>query len=274
MLQVRVRLRVAPPVQPTVVVAVSSSPGVHSLLPGAEQVLQAFQEPHSQVALQLRVRSCMPRPQAPQSRCSLPISPGKQLPPSPTHMAAPQRQSEPQTSTSVPHAPQGPSIRISPGVQAPLLHSPSSVQRPRAQICRWVPHRAQSMVRGASPSVQSQVVGALQGSQTPSVQRSTPPPQSLEQRRSRLLPAEGSRSSQSTSEGMPSLSRSSSGLTQRPEMHSASPVHGGEQGLGPASAEGRPPASPGLVPPVAQPIPKALRRLRHASHPRSDRGLN
>ena len=122
------------------------------------------------------------------------------------HAHAPHVQSAWQIRVCIPHmVPQAAPISIAPGAHAPPpLHKPSSVHTPDEQTWRCVPQRAQAIVRGGSPVVQSHVEGAVHAAQMPSVQRSTPVPQPEVHVRSEVRPTLAMLSSQSIAEGMPS----------------------------------------------------------------------
>ena len=195
------------------------APGAH--VPPPTQVLQPDQVPQLHVdELHVRVRDWLPVLQLPQLRVSRSVSPGVHSPaPPPTHVQAPQVQSDWQVRSSVPQPQAAPVWRV-PGAQAPSpVHAPSFIHIPSTQVCRWVPHIPQSSSRGAEPTVQSHVVGALQVPQTPSVQASIPSPQELEQARSAVAPTVSSASSQSVVTGTPSPSASTSSVTQTPSRH-------------------------------------------------------
>lgn len=173
-------------------------------------------------------------------------------PPSPPQVSPPQLQSIWHVCSSVPHAPHGPPLRVSPGVHSPLVHAPSLAQRPSRQTCRCMPQRSQSIIRGGSPGSQLHSAGALHASHTPFSQRSTPVPHALVHVRSATRPRVGSLSSQSTSAGTPSSSMSTPGSMHRPSMHT---IGDSQRGVH-ASASVLPPSVRGvsMSPPSAHAI--------------------
>jgi hypothetical protein len=125
----------------------------------------------------------------------------------------------PQVRACTPHRPQVPPISTSPiGQVPPPLQVPSSRQVPPSQTWRCIPHSMHETMRGASPSVQSQSVGAVHGFQRPSRQRSTPALHAELQGLSAMRPTLALASSQSCPEGTPSPSTSLSGTQSPPSQ--------------------------------------------------------
>lgn len=117
---------------------------------------------------------------------------------------------------------------MSPGEQAPPpVQRPESVHTPSWQTCCCIPQRMHAIVRGGSPAVQSQLVGAVHAAQVPLVQRSTPVPQLEEHERSLVAPTLAFASSQSVAAGTPSPSPSSVAVRQTPLTHVSEELHGG-----------------------------------------------
>ena len=122
------------------------------------------------------------------------------------HDHAPQVQSAWQMRVWWPHiVPHAPPVSMSPGAQGPPpLQRPSSAHMPLVQTCRCMPQRAQAIIRGGSPVVQSHVDDAVHAAQRPSVQRSTPVPHADVQLRSDVRPTLALLSSQSMPAAIPS----------------------------------------------------------------------
>lgn len=204
-LQVRVRVWFAQP-PGHARVSISGEPGVQ--VADVVQVGPSTHAPQVQVPAQVRVPGRVPSPQAPHADVRISVAPIAHSPSS-LQAHAPQVQSMPHVRACVPQLPQVPPISTSPIEHGPPpTHTPSSRQTPPSQTCRCVPQCIQGTVRGASPSVQSQLVGAVQAAQAPSVQRSTPSAHDELHGRSAMRPTLALASSQSTSEGTPSMSRS------------------------------------------------------------------
>lgn len=147
---------------------------------------------------------CVPVPHVPQVWSPLSVMPATHTP-SPVHAHAPHVQSAWHMRVCWPHMPHAAPMSMSPGEQGPLpVQRPSSVHTPALQICRCMPQRAHAIIRGGSPVVQSQVVGAVHAAQTPSVQCSMPVPQLDVHECSDMRPTVADVSSQSRFAGMPS----------------------------------------------------------------------
>jgi hypothetical protein len=208
-LHVRVRECRPVPQLPQLCVSVSVAPGMHSTdsPPHAPQLVT---EPQRQSMPHVRMRVCVPEPQRPHGWVSGSTVPAAHSPSS-EHIHAPHVQSGWHSRACTPQLPQAAPISMLPGAHEPAMQVPSSTHRPPTQICRCCPHIAHETMRGGAPASQSQLVGASHAAHTPSVQRSTPLPQSPEQVRSAVLPTAASKSSQSTPTSMPSPSVSTPG---------------------------------------------------------------
>ncbi len=219
----RVCVLVPRPQLPQATVRDSVAPAVHS--PLAEQALHAGSS-QRQSSPQVRVRVRVP-PQLPQGSLSGEVAPRAHSPML-AHVHAPQLQSSWQVRRCVPQFVQEPPVSTAPAMHAPsLVHAPST-QRPPSQVCCMRPHLPQLAVRAGVPGSQSQLVGASHAAQTPSVQRSTPPPHPLVQGRSFVGPTVASKSSQSRERGMPSSSASMS-ATQAPSTQANPSEQAGSQ---------------------------------------------
>lgn len=238
-------------------------PGEQVPLSPPTHVLHAVQLPHWHVVLSHeRERICVPLPHVPHACEPVSIIPAAQTPSS-MQAHAPQVQSAWQTRVCVPHMPHVPPVSMSPGEHGPPpLQRPESVHTPSWQICCCIPQCMQAIVRGGSPAVQSQLVGAVHAPHVPFVQRSTPVPQLDEQARSLIVPTLGLASSQSVAAGTPSWSPSSVAGRHTPATHVSVPVHGGSHAGVPAS--GLAPSRPGPPSRVRGLTPSPL------AHPRAD----
>jgi hypothetical protein len=260
------------------------APGAHTPSPMHEP---ASAGPKRQVSRHMRVTRRMP--QFPHGSIVVCAAPGTHSPDSPLHRHGPQAHEASQVRTSRPHMPQAPPISVVPGVHTPgFMQAPSSVQRPSTHVCRCMPQNPHGTVRGASPALQSQVAGAVQGIHVPSRHCSTPVPHGLEQDRSASRPIAGFMSSQSSARGTPSPSLSAAGSTHTPPRHTRPPVQAGVQlaggpastaassAIGPRSSRPRiPPSIP--EPPLAHPATRsaaiaATRALAEATGLRALRG--
>lgn len=215
--QVRVRVWFAQP-PGHARVSVSTMPGVHSPLVPPLHVPNAPHAPHEHVAPQVRERLFVPVPHAPQEPLSVSIAPTAHSPSS-VQAQAPQLQVMSHVRACVPQRPHIPPICTSPIEHGPPpTQVPSSRQTPPSQTCRCVPQCIHGTVRGATPSVQSQLVGAVHAAHVPSVQRSTPSAHAELHGRSAIRPTLALESSQSTSLVTPSMSTSSD-TTQPSSRH-------------------------------------------------------
>ena len=120
----------------------------------------------------------------------------------------------------VPHRPQEAPLSNEPVLHSPWpMHVPSLAHTLSApQSCASRPQLPQLTSR-VCPGSQLQSLGALQGSHTPSTQRSTPGAHALRHARSTAAPTSGSASSQSDAVAMPSPSTSAIVSMQTPRTH-------------------------------------------------------